>query len=42
MYSKCDQKNNYDNLKCSEMNKSPCIRYGKMLLNKNIKIKPVK
>ena len=25
MYSKCDQKINYDNLKCSEMNKSPCI-----------------
>jgi len=25
MYNKCDQKINYGNLKCSEMNKSPCI-----------------
>ena len=24
MYNKCDQKINYGNLKCSEMNKSPC------------------
>ena len=42
MYSKCDQQINFYNLKCSKMNKSPCIIssqkiecYYKFLQDKN-------